>query len=112
MEPEHFVIKVNHGGIVGDITLPSPDAFTGQMFNTYRDIVERIPATVGGRWWFLVAMAFAEKHGAINLNAMSGEPVTHEVMRTWKPEQEPYRFVAFVGRQFDLYIKDIIDPKK
>lgn len=111
-----FVIDVNVGGLLGTISLPDPEEFTGRMYDDFMAMNKK--HSKGGtpqlRVMFYTAVDFIKKYGRWNVVSAEGHPISIDTALGWKnaPNEEPFKFVTFLGRQTDAYFVSIFDPKK
>jgi hypothetical protein len=101
-------------GWAGGIELPHPDAFNGDMFDTYRQTVEKQDTSKGQpRFLFYTAVKFALAHGKSTLTGPHGY-VTLEEMAGWEknPSKEPMAVMAYLGNAADKHFLEVFDPKK
>lgn len=105
----------------GSVTLPGPDAFTGEQWNYWRDQVEQHASGTVNRLFCYAGLAFVARFGTWNVaeagvaedGSVTESKLPLETVRSWEgnPGAERMKLVSWFGREMDRYIGQVLDPK-
>lgn len=106
-------ITVNLSWVSGAVDLPDAGDFSGEMFDDYQEVVERLQKKRPGLSKLVHLNAFAcaewvaKGHGTWDLDG-----VTLDEFRGWAEDRKAERtqLVSVIGRGWARYFSDIIDP--
>lgn len=108
MAEDGYVIKSPLALWPGKIVLPNPERFNGVMWQDWRKALEDTKAPAINRLHFYAALRFIKKHGKWEMDLPLDEAAGWEN----KPSDELMMPVSWLGKQMQLYMNRILDPKE